>query len=59
MLHSSKRLSEDVGELIMSANVAKFNFLAFDLVTQPVILDVEVLSSLGQAWVACDAYARL
>ena len=50
MLHGTERLGEDVGQLLVGVDIGELDLLCFYFLPQPVILDVEVLSSFGQAW---------
>jgi len=50
-------LGEDICEHVLGRHVIKFDFLAFNLLTYKIMLDVDVLGSRMRYWVVCKCNA--
>ena len=59
MLHGTERLGEDVSQLLVGVDISKLDLLCFYFLSQPVVLDVEMLRSLCQTRVSSYLDASL
>ena len=59
VLHRSQRLGEDVSQLLMSIDVGELDLVCFNFLSQPVVLDVEMLRPFGETRVSRYLNARL
>ena len=59
VLSFTESLGEDIGYLLMCVNILQFHISILYLFSEPVVLEVEVLGSFGEAGVSRDFNARL
>ena len=60
VLSFTESLGEDIGDLLMCVNILQFHIsILYRLFSEPVVFEIEVLGSFGEAGVSRDFNARL
>ena len=59
VLSFTESLGEDIGDLLMCVNILQFHISILYLFSEPVVFEIEVLGSFGEAGVSRDFNARL